>query len=244
MGTPKKTILITGASGGIGTHLSRYFLLRGYNMALHYFNNKINIASINTGTLPGKIITYKADIRNEQEIEQMVSAIKTDFGTIDILINNAGVIKNGMSWKLPLEHWQIVIDTNLTGVFLTTKHCLPLMRANNWGRVINISSVIASAGLAGSSAYAASKAALAGFVKTVAIEIADKNITVNNIAAGYMDTGMVDDIPVGLKETILKEIPVKKFGDPEEICALAEYIISDNASYFTGQTIALNGGMN
>jgi 3-oxoacyl-[acyl-carrier protein] reductase len=244
MNTAKKTMLITGASGGIGTYLARHFSLLGYNLALHYFNNKIDVTTIKAEAIENKIIAYKADIRNEQEVERMISSIKDDLGAIDILINNAGVIKSGITWKLPLDQWQMVIDTNLTGVFLATKHCLPQMRAKNWGRIINISSVVASVALVGTSAYAASKSALAGFAKAVAIEVADKNITVNNIAAGYMDTGMADEIPENIKEIILKEIPVRKFGNPEEICSLVEYIISNNASYLTGQTIGLNGGMN
>lgn len=233
-----RVILLTGASGGLGRILSSHLAKSGYRLALSYYSG-----SFIPHTYNEQIRTYKADIRIESEVESMIAQIINDFGQIDILINNAGISKNGVTWKLDSNDWNDSIAVNLTGTFYMLKHTLPLMRNNEWGRIINMSSVVASNGMPGTIAYAASKAALNGIARTVALETASKNITINNIALGYMDAGMLYDIPEEIRNDIREKIPMKKFGPPEEICSLMDYLISDKASYITGQTLNLNGGL-
>ncbi len=231
-----KTILIIGSSGGLGQYLSRYFAEKGYNLALHYFNNKPSEEFDNSRH-------YKADITIEKDIERMIAEVIADFGVIDAVINNAGISKNGMSWKTSHDDWNDSLAVNLTGPFLITKHVLPYMRNENKGRIIFMSSVVAETGFIGTSAYAASKAGLLGLTKTLAKEVANKGITVNSIALGYFNAGMINDVPMEMQEELKKQIPVGELGNPQELGALIDYIISDKTTYLTGQTINLNGGL-
>ncbi len=233
-----------GASSGIGSHLVKG-LTDSFNLALHYntSSGKVEKLISELDNTKSKIIPYKADITNEKEVNSMVEKIKNDFGSIDVLINNAGVSIDAMTWKLSLESWQKVIDVNLTGPFLCIKHTLPVMRENNWGRIINISSVVASTGVPGTAAYAVSKSGLYGLTKTVSKEIAKYNITANIISLGYFDAGMLYTIGEDIREQIKQTIPQKEFGNPNEIVSCVKYLTSDNSKYITGQVIHINGGL-
>jgi NAD(P)-dependent dehydrogenase (short-subunit alcohol dehydrogenase family) len=228
-----KTLLIIGSSGGLGKAITAYFAERGYNLALHYHQHE--------PSSPFK--KYKADITNEHEVQKMISQVISDFGKIDAVINNAGVSKSEIAWKTADENWNYTLAVNLSGPFYVAKHILPHMRENGSGRIIFMSSVVAQTGFIGTSAYAASKAGLIGLTRTLAKEVANKGITVNAIAPGYFSTGMIDDVTPDLQENLKKQIPVGDLGKPEEIAALVEYMISDNASYLTGQIVGLNGGL-
>ena len=173
----------------------------------------------------------------------MMGGVISKMGKIDILINAAGVSKSAVSWKTPLDDWNETIAINLTGPFLCIKHVIPFMRENNYGRIINISSVVAQSGFPGTVAYSASKAGLIGMVKTIAKEVASKNVTVNNIALGYFNKGMINQIPENLQEDIKETIPKKEFGKINELTNCLAYLSSENSEYLTGQTINLNGGM-
>ncbi len=232
----KKTILIIGSSGGLGSSILSSFDENKYNLALHYYSNPHAIQSKNYKS-------YQADITNEQEVEQLIKKVVNDFGSIDIVLNNAGITISEMSWKTQLSNWEKTIAINLTGPFLVTKHVLPIMRKNNWGRIIYMSSIVAQTGFIGASAYAASKAGLLGMVKTISKEVANKNITINAIALGYFNAGMIDDVPQEMQEKLKEAIPVAALGKPEELAELIKYIISEKSSYLTGQTINLNGGL-
>lgn len=233
----EKVILLTGASGGIGCEVSNYFNKQGYRLALHYFLDEIKLPESET------VQHFQADLRNPNEIEAMVDAVYAVFGTIDVLINNAGISRNGVAWKVNIEDWNETIALNLTAPFLLAKYCIPYMRKNNWGRIINISSVVAQTGFVGTSAYAASKAGLLGLSKTWAKELADFGITANNIALGYFNTGMINEVPKNIQSSIINAIPLHKLGDPCSINAALSYILNKDSAYFTGQTINLNGGM-
>ncbi|MGH2574986.1 MAG: SDR family oxidoreductase, partial [Ignavibacteria bacterium] len=148
-----------------------------------------------------------------------------------------------VSWKLGLDEWNRVLAVNLTGPFLCIKHSLPLMRKNNWGRIINISSVVAQTGVPGTSAYSASKAGIFGLTKSISKEVANKNITVNTIALGYFNEGMIAQVPEELKMQIKSAIPKSDFGDPIDIVNCIHFLIEDTSSYVTGQTININGGL-
>lgn len=232
----KRTLLIIGSSGGIGKALVNHFKGSDFNLALHYFKNKPETKS-------EQIKTYQADITKESEVEGLIQEVVNDFGRIDMVVHNAGVSRNGMSWKLDQSDWDETIAVNLTGPFLVSKHTIPIMREQAFGRIIFMSSVVAQTGFIGTSAYAASKAGLLGLTKTLAKELAQKNITVNSIALGYFNTGMIHDVPAEMQEVLKSNIPVGDLGDPSQLAHILDSIFAEKASYLTGQTINLNGGL-
>lgn len=240
-----KNVLLIGASGGLGKHITAVLGSSGYNLALHYNSGedklKETISGIKDSGIKHK--TYKADITSEKDVEELVKKVVSDFGSIDILINNAGLSLNAVSWKLPLEDWNKVIAVNLTGPFLCTKHVLPVMRENGWGRIIYMSSVVPQIGVAGTAAYSATKAGLGGLCKTISKEAMKNNVTANVISLGYFDAGLLYQIPEDIRSQIKETIPKKEFGDPAEVAACILYICGENSGYLTGQTINLNGGL-
>ncbi len=249
-----KNVLIVGASGGLGKHITKGLANSGCNLALHYHDNpekleqtiseiKLTDGLIRLSNPKPKIKTYKADIKNENEIAEMAKNVKNDFGNIDVLINNAGLSLNGVSWKLTLDDWNAVISVNLTGPFLCTKHVLPVMRENNWGRIIYMSSVVPQIGVAGTAAYASTKAGLNGLCKTISKEIIKSNITANVISLGYFEAGLLYQIPEDLRNQIKDSIPKKEFGNPDDVVECIRYLCSENSGYISGQTININGGL-
>jgi 3-oxoacyl-[acyl-carrier protein] reductase len=242
---PGKNVLLIGSSGGLGRHFALGLANAGYNLALHYNNSeeKIDELTAELKKSPVKFFKYKADITNEDEIADLVKIAAQEMGSIDILINNAGISIDGMSWKLNLDKWNEVISVNLTGPFICIKHVLPVMRRNNWGRIINITSVVPQIGIPGTIAYSASKAGLDGITKTVSKEVTKFNITINQIALGYFKAGMLFRIPEEIREQIRANIPMKEFGDPAAILRCILYLCSEDSGYITGQTININGGL-
>ena len=239
-----KTILLTGASGGVGLELIKPLSDAGYNLALHYHEKLEPLAEKLDEVKPTtKVACFKADLTLETDVITMFNGVKDFCGGTDILVNNAGISMSGMSWKMELNDWMKTINTNLTSAFLCTKNALPYMRENNWGRIINVSSVVAQTGFIGTSAYAASKSGLYGFTKSVAREVANKNITVNTMSYGYMNAGMIDVLTEDLQAQILDQIPQKQFGPVESIAKTITYLASEEASYITGQNIPINGGL-
>lgn len=240
-----KNVLIIGASGGLGKHLTLGLANTGFNLALHYNENRENLnktlSEIKSSNL--KLKTYKADITIENEIEEMIKNVKHDFGSIDVLINNAGLSLNGMSWKLEIDDWNKVISVNLTGPFLCTKHVLPLMRENNWGRIIYMSSVVSQIGVPGTAAYAATKAGLSGLCKTISKEVIKSSITANVISLGYFEAGLLYQIPEDIRNQIRDSIPKREFGNPNDVVECILYLCSENSGYISGQTININGGL-
>lgn len=232
-----KTILIIGSSGGLGTALTDYFKTKNYQLVLHYFNHK-PLVDVDENTM-----LISANITDEAEVNDMMVKIKERFGKLDVVINNAGVSISEISWKANLSNWDKTIAVNLTGPFLVSKHALPLMRDNNWGRIIFISSIVAQTGFVGTSAYAASKAGLLGLTKSLAKEVASKGVTVNAVALGYFNVGMINDVPEEMQKNIIASIPKKELGNPLQLFETIQFILSDNSDYLTGQTINLNGGL-
>ncbi|GAA0876456.1 3-oxoacyl-[acyl-carrier-protein] reductase [Wandonia haliotis] len=234
----KKVVVLTGASGGVGAALSVFLAEKGYRLALHY--NEHAIESVPEGE---DVHYFQADLRDSEQISAMMDAVLAVYGRIDILINNAGISRNGMSWKLDEEDWSESILINLTAPFLLSQKAIPVMRSNGWGRIINVSSVVGQTGFIGTSAYAASKSGLFGLTKTMAKELAAFGITVNSLALGYMDTGMITGVSEELQEEIKKQIPLKRLGTTDVITTAVEFLLSDGADYYTGQTLNLNGGL-
>lgn len=233
----QKVVLLTGAAGGLGTEIARFLHAEGYVLALNYMQSTPELAEADN------VKHFQADLRYPSEIDNMISAIVATFGRIDILINNAGISRNAMAWKASLEDWNDTLATNLTAPFLLGKSVIPYMRKSNWGRIINISSIVAQTGFIGTSAYAATKAGLNGLTKTWSKELAPFGITVNSIAPGYFNTGMIHEVPEDIQQELICSIPVQKLGEPSSINATLQFILHDDADYLTGQTIHLNGGM-
>lgn len=240
-----KVCIVTGSSRGIGKGIATALAEEGAKVVINY-RSQGDAAKKTADEITEKFHTdleiVKADVSNEEDVVAMVKKTKERFGTIDILVNNAGVFKDSTIWNMDKNFWDDVISTNLTGVFLCTKHAIPLMREKNWGRIINISSVVGQIGTFGASNYAASKAGVFGFTKAVAKEVARRNITVNCIALGYVETGMNLRLPEELRQEILQQIPMKRFGKVEEVAGSVVFLCSEEAAYITGQVIHLNGG--
>ena len=241
----KKTVLLTGASGGLGKYIALALGNAGYAIALHYHTGKAAITKLARQLEEAGISheIYAADVTSETEVQAMVAKVEKDHGSIGVLINNAGISIDGMVHKMSLEHWNKSIAVNLTGPFLCIKHVFPQMKKNGFGRIINMSSVVAFNGVAGTSAYASSKAGLSGLTKTVSKEGAPFNITMNSLALGYFDAGMLNQVSADMQAKILGSIPAGKFGHPDAITNCILHLCEDDSSYLTGQTIHINGGM-
>jgi len=239
-----KVCIVTGGSRGIGKGIATAFAKEGAKIIINY-RSKRDVARETRNEIRQyctEVEIVEADVSKEEEVVEMVKKTKDRFGTIDILVNNAGTYEDRVIWKMDKNIWDEVISTNLTGVFLCTKHVVPLMREKGWGRIINISSVVGQIGTFGASNYAASKSGLFGFTKAVAKEVANKNITVNCVALGYIEAGMNLRLPEEIRQKVLQEIPMKRFGKVEEVAGPVVFLCTDEAAYITGQIIQINGG--
>lgn len=229
-------ILITGATGGLGRAMVKHFETKGYRLALHTWQEE-------TYEVSGDHAWFRADLRDVNAISTLVKAVTDHFGKIDILINNAGISRNGMTWKLDANDWNDVMAVNLSAPFHLMQGVLPGMREQGFGRIISISSVVAQTGVAGTAAYAASKAGLLGLTKTVAKETATSGITVNALALGYFDQGMIREVSPEQQEQLRNQIPKQRLGGTETILSAIDWLLEPAADYVTGQTISLNGGL-
>lgn len=232
----KKVILITGATGGLGTSMVKHFEKQDVRLALHTFQQEpFDVACEHAW--------FKADLRDENQVKNLLASILANFGRVDVLINNAGISKNGMSWKLSPADFNEVIAVNLTAPFLLCQGVIPSMRANNFGRIITISSVVAQTGVPGTVAYAASKAGVLGMTKTIAKELANGAITCNALALGYFDQGMISEVSEEMQQQIISQIPKNRLGGVETVLTTIDWLLKDESDYVTGQTISLNGGL-
>ncbi len=240
----KKVVLLTGSTGGLGIWIAKGLALKGYHLALHYHSDESQAITLKESLENSqKHKIFAADLSEESQIKKMIAAVITQFGRIDIVINNAGKSFSGMSWKQSADDWNTIMNVNVTAVFLVNKYVIPYLREQNNGRIINISSIVANRPLVGTSAYAASKAALEGFTRAQAIELSKFGITANCIAPGYFNTGMINGLDSQTQENLIREIPSGRFGNPEELVECIVYLCSEFSAYMTGQVIALNGGL-
>lgn len=240
-----RVILLIGASGGVGSKIAMDLARAGHIMALHFHQNEAAANEL-LAKMDGEGLNatlFQANIADTKDVKRMIDEVMHEYGSIDVLINNAGVSLNGMSWKVTDADWQTTMDVNLTGPFYCIREVLPHMRAQQWGRVINITSIVGQTGFPGTVAYATSKSALIGMTKTLSLEVANKGISVNCLSLGYFKAGMLYTIPEEMREDIRQSIPVKEFGNTETISSTLRFLISDEAGYVTGQTINLNGGL-
>lgn len=239
-----KTAIITGASKGIGAVIAKKLNELNYNLVLNYRSSTNAMEELinNFTNKETKNIIVKCDISNYEDAKRLVDEAYNNFGTVDVLINNAGITKDNILPLMTEEEFDLVIDTNLKGTFNCCKHIARRMIKQKQGRIINISSVVGLAGNAGQVNYSASKAGVIGITKSMARELGKKNILVNAVAPGFIKTEMTDKIPEDLKAEMMKNIPLQRLGEPSDIADCVEFLISDKASYITGQVLSVNGG--
>lgn len=240
-----KTVLITGAAKGIGRAIAIEMAKAHYNVIIHYNGSKQN--ALDTKALcesfTERVEVMQADVTKFDQVQAMIDQIIAEFGTIEVVVNNAGITKDNLLLRMSEEEFDQVIDANLKGTFNVIKSVSKPMFKAKYGRIINISSVIGIVGNIAQANYAASKAGIIGLSKSVAKELAGKNVTCNVIAPGYIETDMTDKLPVTIKDNIKNHVPLKRFGSPEDVAHAVVFLASDNASYITGQVLVVDGGL-
>ncbi len=239
-----KIALVTGASQGIGRACALELAAQGATVALAARNvEKLEAVAAEIAAAGGASKAFALDISSEESIKVAAKAILAEFGAVHILVNNAGITKDGLALRMKLADFDDVLRTNLTGAFLLTQAVISGMMKARWGRVLNITSVVGETGAAGQANYAASKAGLIGLTKSLAREFASRGITVNAIAPGFIQTAMTDELSEAQKAAILAQIPLARYGADADIAAAVAFLASDLAGYITGHTLDVNGGM-
>jgi len=239
-----KIALVTGASQGIGRACALELAAQGATVALAARNvEKLAAVAAEIEAAGGAAKTYALDVASEDSIKTTAKQVLADLGAVHILVNNAGITKDGLALRMKLADFDDVLRTNLTGAFLLTQAVISSMMRSRWGRVINITSVVGETGAAGQANYAASKAGLIGLTKSLAREFASRSITVNAIAPGFIQTAMTDELTEAQKTAILAQIPLARYGADADIASAVAFLASDSAGYITGHTLDVNGGM-
>lgn len=239
-----RKIIVTGAGSGIGKAIAKKFAEAGGLIAVCDINPEAaNLTLKEIEIIGGKGLAYPVDVSNFSAVEKLVDQIEKSLGGIEILVNNAGITRDSLLLRMKEEDFDKVIAVNLKGTFNFTRAVLKYLLKERWGRIINISSVIGEMGNPGQANYAAAKAGIIGFTKSVAKEVASRNITVNCIAPGFILTPMTDSLPPDIKERYIKNIPLGRPGTPEEVANLCLFLASDLADYITAQVIRIDGGM-
>ncbi len=241
-----KVALVTGSSSGIGAAIAHELAAGGAKVAIHYRGNAAGAEQIaaEIGAATAAVCKiYKADVSNVDDAAALVKQVQSELGSLDILINNAGTTRDTLLMSMKEDDWDAVIDTNLKSVYAVTKAALRGMLKSRWGRIINISSVVGLTGQAGQSNYAASKAGLIGFSKSLAREVASRNITVNVVAPGFIPTALTDVLTEEQRATIISNTPIGRMGTPEEIAWAVAFLATERSGFITGQVLTVDGGL-
>ena len=244
--TPQRRVaLITGASRGIGLEVARRLGAAGAKVVLNdmVFREGPEAAIEAMRAVGAEARTHQANITDADQVDEMFKTIEDEWGGVDILVNNAGITRDGLLIRMSEEQWDTVLNVNLKGAFLCSRIAVRGMMRKRWGRIINMSSVVALAGNPGQANYAASKAGLIGLTRTVAREVASRNITVNALAPGFIGTAMVENLSEEIREAVKARIPSGRFGSPEDVAAAVAFLASEEAAYITGQVIGIDGGL-
>jgi 3-oxoacyl-[acyl-carrier protein] reductase len=235
---------ITGASRGIGRACAIALSAGGAKVVLAARQvDKLEEVAAAIRAAGGEAFVVPIDLASQDSIKEAFSKASKEFGRVDILINNAGLTRDGLALRMKRDDWDAVIQTNLSGSFFCIQQVLPAMVRERWGRIVNITSVVGESGNAGQANYAASKAGLIGLTKSLAQELASRNITVNAVAPGFVETDMTASLSDELKAKITESVPLKRIGKPEDIAAAVKFLASDEAAYITGHVLDVNGGM-
>ena len=240
-----KVVLVTGASRGIGKQIALTFAKNGYDIAVNYNKENEELENLKKEIEQNNVKCFmaKGDVSNYEACEKFVKAVIEEYGKVDVLVNNAGITKDTLLMRMKKEDFEAVIDVNLVGTFNVTKNVIPYMIKARSGRIINIASVVGIAGNAGQTNYSASKAGIIGFTKSLAKEVASRNILVNAVAPGFIQTQMTDVLKEDIKEEIAKSIPLGRMGNPQDVANVVKFLASEESSYITGQVINIDGGM-
>ena len=242
----EQVALVTGASRGIGAVIARRLAVDGARVAVNYQASEEAARQVAQGItdVGGEAVVMSGDVSQEEDADALVKSVIEQWGRIDILVNNAGITRDRLLLRMTPDDWDRVLEVNLRGAFLCTKYVMPHLIRRRQGRVVNISSVVGIGGNAGQANYAASKAGLIGFTKAVAREVASRNITVNALAPGFIDTGgMVDQMTEEARKTVLGRIPMERFGSADDVAEAVSFLCGPGAGYITGQVITIDGGM-
>lgn len=240
-----KTAVVTGATRGIGRKIAFELVKNGASIAINYrtLNSELEKLIEELKTFGTEVFAIKCDISKEEEIVNFIKEAKNSLGSIDVLVNNAGITKDGLLLRMKEKEFSDVLDVNLKGTFITTREVSSVMVKQRYGKIINISSVVGIIGNAGQCNYAASKAGVIGFSKSIARELAGRNINVNVVAPGFIDTDMTEVLSEKVKESMMQNIPLKRMGDPQDVANVVLFLASDLSNYITGQVINVDGGM-
>jgi 3-oxoacyl-[acyl-carrier protein] reductase len=239
-----RVAIVTGAAQGIGRSICGALATRGAELALCDINAEaLKDAATGLSSEGGKYVPFQVDVSSASGVEGTVKKILEEWGKIDILVNNAGIVRDSLILRMKDDDWDLVLDVNLKGAFHFTREVLRTMMKQRWGRIINIASVVGAMGNTGQANYVASKAGLIGFTKATAREVATRGITVNAVAPGFIETDMTANLPEDIRQAMLKQIPLGRFGAPGDVAGVVGFLASEASSYVTGQVIHINGGM-
>jgi 3-oxoacyl-[acyl-carrier protein] reductase len=237
-----KTALVTGASGGIGAAVAKALHAAGATVAISGTRAAV-LEELKVALGGERVHVVPCNLSSAEDVEKLVPTAEAAMGGLDILVNNAGITRDGLAMRMKDEDWQAVLDVNLTSTFRLSRAAMKLMMKKRWGRIVSVTSIVGVTGNAGQANYVASKAALIGLSKSLAQELATRNVTVNCVAPGFIATSMTDVLNDKQKEGILGKIPAGRMGSPEDIAAAVLYLASEEAGYVTGHTLHVNGGM-
>jgi len=239
-----RVALVTGAAQGIGRAIALELTKAGATLAIADINEeKLGAVAAEITALGGTAAAFKLDVSNQESIENGAKAVLDKFGKVEILVNNAGITRDNLMLRMKPADWDLVLSINLTGAFLLTQALLSPMLKNRWGRIVNIASVVGRTGQAGQVNYAASKAGLIGLTRSLAREVASRNITVNAVAPGFIETPMTAVLSEEVSKAMLATVPLGRRGTPKDVAQAVKFLASDAASYITGHVLDVNGGM-
>ena len=238
-----KTVVVSGSTRGIGRAIAERFAELGANVVISGTTESVQDVATELRNAGYAVTGVQADVSIPEQAQQLIDTAVATYGTVDVLVNNAGITRDGLLIRMGEDDWDRVMEVNLKGTFLLTKAAAKIMMKKRTGRIVNITSVVGVAGNAGQANYAASKAGIIGFTKSIARELGSRGITCNAVAPGFIESHMTDALPETVRETYLKSIPTGRYGNPSEVAGLVVFLSSQESAYITGQVVHIDGGL-